>query len=97
MARVGEYYGAPLYGEQGVTQGYPLSPTILNVVVDAVVRHWESLVAEQEGGYSSGDDRDGEQTEGRTIQGQDYGQQQAEEGHQRLTVKAHCFMPTMGW
>ena len=27
-------------GERGVTQGDPLSPTIFNVVVDAVVRHW---------------------------------------------------------
>ena len=26
--------------ERGVTQGDPLSPTIFNVVVDAVVRHW---------------------------------------------------------
>ena len=27
-------------GGRGVTQGDPLSPTIFNVVVDAVVRHW---------------------------------------------------------
>ena len=27
-------------GNKGVTQGDPLFPTILNVVVDAVVRHW---------------------------------------------------------
>ena len=38
------YYGSELQGFQGVTQGDPLSPTILNVVVDAVVRHWIYLV-----------------------------------------------------
>ena len=36
-------------GLGGVTQGDPLSPTIFNVVVDAVVRHWiEGLVTETE-------------------------------------------------
>ena len=34
-------------GERGVTQGDPLSPTIFNVVVDAVVHHW-LLVATKE-------------------------------------------------
>ena len=67
MAQAGGYYGEPLCGEQGATQGYTLSPTIFNVVVDAVVCHWGSLVVEREGGDSSGDDRDGEQAEGRTI------------------------------
>ena len=33
-------------GNQGVTQGGPLSPTILNLVVDAVVRHWLSVMVE---------------------------------------------------
>ena len=32
----------------GVTQGDLMSPTIFNVVVDAVVRHWDSLVVEGE-------------------------------------------------
>ena len=40
VARAGGYYGKSFKGERGVTQGYPLSPTIFNVVVDAVVRHW---------------------------------------------------------
>ena len=31
----------------GVTQGDPLSPTIFNVVVDAVVRHWVTLEVEE--------------------------------------------------
>ena len=34
------YYGKAFKGDRGVTQGDPLSPTIFNVVVDAVVRHW---------------------------------------------------------
>ena len=29
-----------------MTQGYPLSPTIFNVVVDAVGRHWVTVVVE---------------------------------------------------
>ena len=40
VARAGTYYGAYFKGDQGVTQEDPLSPTIFNVVVDAVVRHW---------------------------------------------------------
>ena len=39
-ARAGGYYGKAFKGSRGVTQGDPLSPTIFNVVVDAVVRHW---------------------------------------------------------
>ena len=39
-ARAGGYYGTAFGGERGVTQGDPLSPTLFNVVVDAVVRHW---------------------------------------------------------
>ena len=42
MARAGGYYGKAFKGERGVTQGDPLSPTIFNVVVDAVVWHWEN-------------------------------------------------------
>ena len=53
------YYGAPFCGERGVTQDNPLSSTILNLVVDAVVHHWESLlVKEQEGGERSIDKED---------------------------------------
>ena len=37
VALGGGYYGTSFQGLQGVTQGDPLSPTILNVVVDAVV------------------------------------------------------------
>ena len=37
VARAGGYYGTYFRGERGVTQGNPLSPTIFNVVVEAVV------------------------------------------------------------
>ena len=48
VARTGGYYGEAFQDFQEVTQGVPLSPTIFNVVVDAVVRHWVSLVADVE-------------------------------------------------
>ena len=49
VARAGGYYGPGFKGERGVTQGDPMSPTIFNVVVDVVVRHWFTLeVAEGE-------------------------------------------------
>ena len=51
----GCYYREPFNGERGVTQVGPLSPTTFNVVVDAVVFHWDSLAAEQAGGDSSND------------------------------------------
>ena len=47
VARGGGYYGTGFKGARGVTQGNPLSPTIFNVVVDAVVRHWVTLVVEE--------------------------------------------------
>ena len=48
-ARTGGYYGKAFKGARGVTQGDPLSPTIFNVVADAVVRHWiEGLKTETE-------------------------------------------------
>ena len=61
------------------------------MVVDTVVRHWESLVAEQEGGGRSNDDGFAGQTVGRKIQEQDDGRHQSEEGHVSLTVKADFF------
>jgi Reverse transcriptase (RNA-dependent DNA polymerase) len=38
VPRQGGFYGPPIRSERGVTQGDPLSPIIVNVVVDAVVR-----------------------------------------------------------
>ena len=43
VARAGGYYGETFTGDQGVTQGDPLSHDIFNVVVDAVVRHWVTM------------------------------------------------------
>ena len=40
VARAGGYYGTSFQVARGVTQGDPLSYTIFNVVVDAVVLHW---------------------------------------------------------
>ena len=53
VARAGGYYGTAFRGEIGVTQGDPLSPTIFDVAVDAVVRHWVKgfiVEAEAQGG-----------------------------------------------
>ena len=43
VERAGGYYGKGFKGGRGMTQGEPMSPTILNVVVDAVVRHWVTI------------------------------------------------------
>ena len=43
VARAGGYYRTGFKGARGVTQGDPLSTTIFNVVVDAVVCHWVTL------------------------------------------------------
>ena len=47
VARAGGYFGTGFKGERGVTQGDPLSFTIFNVVVDAVVHHWVTLALEE--------------------------------------------------
>ena len=47
VTRAGVYYREAFKGARGVTQGDPLSPTILNVVVDAVVRHWATMALEE--------------------------------------------------
>ena len=46
VARAGRYYGTAFQGARGVTQGDPLSRTIFNLVVDAVVRHWVMAIVE---------------------------------------------------
>ena len=47
VARAGGYYGTAFRWERIVTQSDPLPPTIFNVVVDAVVRHWVQGVVEE--------------------------------------------------
>ena len=49
LSRAGGYYGTAFRGERGVTQGDPLSSTIFNVVVDAVVKHWVAVMVEGAG------------------------------------------------
>ena len=44
VARAGGYYGTVFQRGGGVTQDDLLSPTIFNMVVDAVVRHWDMVV-----------------------------------------------------
>ena len=44
VARSGGYYVPPFKEYHGVTQGDPLSPTLFNVVVDAVTCHWVTVV-----------------------------------------------------
>ena len=46
VAREGGCYGADFKGSRGVTQGDPLSLTIFNAVVDAVVLHWVTVMVE---------------------------------------------------
>ena len=45
-ARVGRYYRAAFKGDRVVAQGDPLSPTIFNLVVDAVVIHLLTVMVE---------------------------------------------------
>jgi hypothetical protein len=40
VARQQGYYGQPFKAERGTTQGDIVSPTIFNIIVDAVVREW---------------------------------------------------------
>ena len=46
VARTGGYYGGVFKGGRGVTQRDLLSPTIFNVVVGVVVRHWVYVMVE---------------------------------------------------
>ena len=65
VVRAGGYYGTAFGGERGVTQGDLLSPTIFNVVVNAVVRHWVHGVIEE--AEARGGNRTGGPASGRTI------------------------------
>ena len=47
VARASRYYSAPFKGCRGVMQGFPLSPKLFNAVMDAVIRHCLTTVAEE--------------------------------------------------
>ena len=49
-SKSGRYFRHLLKGYQGVAQGNPLSPTIVNVVVDSVSCHWVAVVTSSEAG-----------------------------------------------
>ena len=51
VAMDGGCFGMPIKGYHGVAQGDPLSPTVFNVVGDAIIRHWVTLVAPTEDGW----------------------------------------------
>ena len=72
-----------------MTQGDPLLTTIFNVMVNAVVYHWESLIMEGAGGDNrydiSGDEAT--QPERRTVRARDRRQRRKEEGHTKLKVQ----------
>ena len=48
VERASGYQGETFKGYRGVTQGDPLSPTIFNVIVDAVLCHLVTVVAGEE-------------------------------------------------
>ena len=50
VERAIRYYRAPFKGFRGLTQGGPLLPNLLNIVVDAVFRHWLMILAEEKTG-----------------------------------------------
>ena len=50
VAKAGRHFGHLLKGYRGVTQGNSLPPTIFNVVVDAVICHWVTVVTPTEAG-----------------------------------------------
>ena len=49
FTKSGRYFGEPFKGQCGMHQGYLLSPTIFNVVVDAVFRHQVTVLIATEG------------------------------------------------
>ena len=50
VSRAGFYYDTLFNGPRGVTQGDSMSPIIINIVVDVVICHWETVVVGDEAG-----------------------------------------------
>ena len=57
VAKAGGYFGTTFKAYRGVTQGDPLSLTVFNVVVDAVIRHWVTVATPTEPGAEGLGDR----------------------------------------
>ena len=53
-AKAGGHYGPVFQSHHRVTQEEPLSPTIFNVVVDAIIRHWVTVVGGPQEGNKKG-------------------------------------------
>ena len=49
VAKYGRYFGAPFKGQSDINQGYLLSTTIFNVVVDVFRSHWFTVLIAAEG------------------------------------------------
>ena len=80
-------------------QGGPLLPTIFNVVVDAVVCHWEYMVVEGDGGnyrYKSRSDEE-YHPERRTIRVCDNKQWRIEGRHTWLKFQTAFYMGKTEW
>ena len=50
VKKTGRYFGPPFQEYRGVTQVDNFFPTVFNVVVDAVIRHWTMVVVLTEAG-----------------------------------------------
>ena len=49
VTKFGRYFGSPFKVQLGTTQGYPITPTIFNVVVDAVLRYHVNVMTAADG------------------------------------------------
>ena len=50
VSNAGGYYGPPFKGYRGGTQGDHLLTTLFNIVVETVMRHWVTVMEEEEAG-----------------------------------------------
>ena len=54
VEKAGGHYGPVFHSYHGVTKGYPLSPTIFNVAVGSVIKHWVTVVGGPQEGVVQG-------------------------------------------